>query len=53
MPFVSTLCLKFKIYLDIKIGNGKIHTDPNRYSDEDVYKNVIKYYKYYYDKYNK
>ena len=37
--------------IDIKIGNGKIHTDPNRYSDEDLYKNVIKYYKYYYDKY--
>ena len=37
--------------IDIKIGNGKIHTDPNRYSDEDVYKNVIKYYKYYYEKY--
>ena len=37
--------------IDIKIGNGKVHTDPNRYSDEDVHKNVIKYYKYYYDKY--
>ena len=39
--------------IDIKIGNGKVHTDPNRYSDEDVHENVIKYYKYYYDKYNK
>ena len=38
--------------IDIKIG-GKVHTDPNRYSDEDVHKNVIKYYKYYYDKYKK
>ena len=37
--------------IDIKIGNGKVHTDPNRYSDEDVHENVIKYYKYYYDKY--
>ena len=37
--------------IDIKIGNGKVHTDPNRYSDKDVYENVIKYYKYYYDKY--
>ena len=36
--------------IDIKIDN-KVHTDPNRYSDEDVHKNVIKYYKYYYDKY--
>ena len=37
--------------IDIKIGNGKVHTDPNRYKDEDVHENVIKYYKYYYDKY--
>ena len=37
--------------IDIKIGNGKVHTDPNRYSDEDVHENVIKYYKYYYNKY--
>ena len=36
--------------IDIKIGS-KVHTDPNRYSDEDVHKNVIKYYKYYYEKY--
>jgi len=37
--------------IDIKIGNGKVHTDPNRYSDENVHENVIKYYKYYYEKY--
>ena len=37
--------------IDIEIGNGKVHTDPNRYSDEDVHENVIKYYKYYYEKY--
>jgi len=37
--------------IDIKIRNGKVHTDPNRYSDEDVHDNVIKYYKYYYEKY--
>ena len=37
--------------IDIKIGNGKVHTDPKRYSDEDVHENVIKYYKYYYEKY--
>ena len=37
--------------IDIKIGNGKVHTDPNRYSDEDVHVNIIKYYKYYYEKY--
>ena len=29
--------------IDIKIGNGKVHTDPNRYSDENVHENVIKY----------
>ena len=35
-----------------KLGKiyGKIHTDPNRYEDADVHDNVIKYYKYYYDK---
>tara|TARA_Y100000992_G_C20826401_1_gene287315 strand:+ start:222 stop:494 length:273 start_codon:yes stop_codon:yes gene_type:complete len=39
--------------IDIKVGNGKWHTDPKRYSDEEVYESLIKYYKYYYDKYNK
>ena len=38
--------------IDINI-NGKIHTDPNRYENEEVYNKVIEYYKYYYDKYNK
>ena len=38
--------------IDISINN-KIHTDPKRYSDEEVHENIIKYYKYYYDKYNK
>ena len=39
--------------IDIKVGSGKWHTDPKRYSDEEVYESLIKYYKYYYDKYNK
>ena len=39
--------------IDIKVGNGKWHTDPKRYSDEEVHENIIKYYKYYDDKYNK
>ena len=30
--------------------NGKVHTDPNKYSDEEVYNKVNEYYKYYYDK---
>ena len=30
--------------------NGRVHTDPNRYSDEEVYNKVNEYYKYYYDK---
>ena len=38
--------------IDINI-NGKIHTDPNLYSDDVVYNKVNEYYKYYYDKYNK
>ena len=37
--------------IDIKIGNGKWHTDPKRYTDEEVHENIIKYYKYYYEKY--
>jgi len=32
---------------------GKIHKDPNHYSDDVVYGKVNEYYKYYYDKYNK
>ena len=39
--------------IDIKVGRGKWHTDPKRYNDEEVNENLIKYYKYYYDKYNK
>ena len=38
---------------NFKVGKGKWHTDPKRYSDEEVHENIIKYYKYYYDKYNK
>jgi len=30
--------------------NGRVHTDPNRYNDEEVYNKVNEYYKYYYDK---
>jgi hypothetical protein len=37
--------------IDIKVGNGKWHTDPKRYNDEEVHDSIIKYYKYYYDKY--
>jgi len=33
--------------IDINI-NGKIHTDPNYYTDEVVYNKVIEYYNYYY-----
>ena len=33
--------------IDIQI-NGKTHTDPNRYKDEDVYDKFLEYYKYYY-----
>ena len=33
--------------------NGKIHTDPNRYTNETIYNKVNEYYKYYYDKHNK
>jgi len=39
--------------IDIKIRNGKWHTDPKRYSDHEIFENLIKYYKYYYEKYNK
>tara|TARA_Y100000361_G_C10879778_1_gene198615 strand:- start:77 stop:358 length:282 start_codon:yes stop_codon:yes gene_type:complete len=38
--------------IDIKIGK-KIHVDPKRYDDENVYDKVVEYYNYYYDKYNK
>ena len=39
--------------IDIKIGRGEWHTDPKRNTNEEVNENIIKYYKYYYDKYNK
>ena len=38
--------------IDLNI-NGKIHTDPSRYTNDEVYNKVNEYYKYYYDKYNK
>ena len=28
------------------------HTDPNRYSDDEVYAKLMEYYEYYYNKYN-
>ena len=37
--------------IDIKVGKGKWHTDPNRYEDRDVYNKVVEYYEYYYNKY--
>tara|TARA_R100000231_G_C5293593_1_gene155361 strand:+ start:346 stop:627 length:282 start_codon:yes stop_codon:yes gene_type:complete len=37
--------------IDIHI-NGKTHTDPNRYENEDVYDKFLEYYKYYYHKIN-
>jgi len=37
--------------IDIHI-NDKIHTDPNRYENEDVYSKFMDYYNYYYKKYN-
>lgn len=36
--------------IDIHI-NKKTHTDPNRYSDDDVYNKFMDYYNYYYNKY--
>ena len=36
--------------IDIHI-NSKTHTDPNRYSDDDVYNKFMDYYNYYYNKY--
>tara|TARA_R100001082_G_scaffold107166_1_gene80769 strand:+ start:157 stop:423 length:267 start_codon:yes stop_codon:yes gene_type:complete len=42
--------MKWQIEISI---NGKIHTDPNRYDNDNVYDKVNEYYKYYYDKYNK
>ena len=33
--------------IDINI-NGKTHTDPNNYKDEEVYDKLLEYYKYYY-----
>ena len=39
--------------IDIKVRNGRWHTDPKRYDDHEVFESLIKYYKYYYDKYNK
>jgi hypothetical protein len=39
--------------IDIKVRNSKWHTDPKRYGDHEVFESLIKYYKYYYDKYNK
>ena len=33
--------------IDISINN-KIHTDPNKYSDDQINDKVLEYYKYYY-----
>ena len=39
----------YKWYIEISI-NGRVHADPNRYNDQEVYNKVNEYYKYYYDK---
>jgi len=39
--------------IDIKVRNSRWHTDPKRYDDSEIFESLIKYYKYYYDKYNK
>ena len=36
-----------KWLIDISINN-KIHTDPNKYSDDQINDKVLEYYKYYY-----
>tara|TARA_Y100000592_G_scaffold64439_1_gene100378 strand:+ start:39 stop:317 length:279 start_codon:yes stop_codon:yes gene_type:complete len=33
--------------IDISINN-KIHTDPNKYSDDQINDKILEYYKYYY-----
>ena len=33
--------------IDISINN-KIHTDPNRYNNDQVHDKILEYYKYYY-----
>ena len=38
-----------KWQIEISIS-GRVHIDPNRYSNEEVYNKVNEYYKYYYDK---
>ena len=38
--------------IDITI-KGNVHTDPKRYMDDNILDQMYKYYKYYYDKYNK
>ena len=38
-----------KWQIEISI-NGRVHMDPNRYNDQEVYNKVNEYYKYYYDK---
>ena len=38
--------------IDIKI-NKNMHTDPNKYEDEEVLNKIYEYYKYYYDKHRK
>ena len=37
--------------IDISI-NSKTHTDPNKYSKEQVYDKILEYYNYYYSKHN-
>ena len=36
-----------KWLIDISI-NGKTHTDPSKYSDDNTHNKILEYYKYYY-----
>ena len=35
--------------IDLSI-NGRIHTDPSRYTDDNILTKMYEYYKYYYEK---
>jgi hypothetical protein len=54
-------CIRNKIYIAPKAinevnwsivitNNGRIHTDPNHYGKDLIWKKLYEYYKYYYEK---
>ena len=52
--YISPFCKEnfMSWYIDIRI-NGKLNRSPGTFDSRELWSTIFKYYKYYYEKYNK